>query len=291
MIENQKQANASSSDEIDLIELLAKVTLGIKNNFRSLVLAFVIGSLLGLAFYQFVPKVYESNMIIQSDILTESYGERIAESMDLLIREQNFEILGSRMGISLEKAASINKIKIESVKQKQTNTTEKENNTFIITVRTTDNTLLPDLQNGLINYLRNNEFVKVRVRQRQDYYKAMIEKVGQEISSLDSLKKRLFTGKPIYSNSAEMMLVDPTNIYSKIIELNKEQINYKNGLELVNSIQLVEGFTIYKKPVSPKLSISLAAGASIGVFFVLTLIAIKGLRKIVELSEEKLGKN
>ncbi len=291
MIENQKQANASSSDEIDLIELLAKVTLGIKNNFRSLVLAFVIGSLLGLAFYQFVPKVYESNMIIQSDILTESYGERIAESMDLLIREQNFEILGSRMGISLEKAASIKKIKIESVKQKQTNTTEKENNTFIITVRTTDNTLLPDLHNGLINYLRNNEFVKVRVRQRQDYYKAMIEKVGQEISSLDSLKKRLFTGKPIYSNSAEMMLVDPTNIYSKIIELNKEQINYKNGLELVNSIQLVEGFTIYKKPVSPKLSISLTAGASIGVFFVLTLIAIKGLRKIVELSEEKLGKN
>jgi uncharacterized protein involved in exopolysaccharide biosynthesis len=291
MIENQKQANASSSDEIDLIELLAKVTLGIKNNFRSLVLAFVIGSLLGLAFYQFVPKVYESNMIIQSDILTESYGERIAESMDLLIREQNFEILGSRMGISLEKAASINKIKIESVKQKQTNTTEKENNTFIITVRTTDNTLLPDLQNGLINYLRNNEFVKVRVRQRQDYYKAMIEKVGQEISSLDSLKKRLFTGKPIYSNSAEMMLVDPTTIYSEIIKLSKEQIEYKNGLELVNSIQLVEGFTIYKKPVSPKLSISLAAGASIGVFFVLTLIAIKGLRKIVELSEEKLGKN
>jgi uncharacterized protein involved in exopolysaccharide biosynthesis len=291
MIENQKQPNASSSDEIDLIELLAKVTLGIKNNFRSLVLAFVIGSLLGLAFYQFVPKVYESNMIIQSDILTESYGERIAESMDLLIREQNFEILGSRMGISLEKAASINKIKIESVKQKQTNTTEKENNTFIITIRTTDNTLLPDLQNGLINYLRNNEFVKVRVRQRQDYYKAMIEKVGQEISSLDSLKKRLFTGKPIYSNSAEMMLVDPTTIYSEIIKLSKEQIEYKNGLELVNSIQLVEGFTIYKKPVSPKLSISLAAGASIGVFFVLTLIAIKGLRKIVELSEEKLGKN
>jgi len=291
MIENQKQANASSSDEIDLLELLAKVALGLKNNIISLVIAFVVGTGLGLAFYQLVPKVYESNMIIQSDILTESYGERIAESMDLLIREQNFEILGSRMGISLEKAAAIKKIKIESVKQKQTNTTEKENNTFIITVRTTDNTLLPDLQSGLINYLRNNEFVKIRVRQRQEYFKAMIEKVGQEISSLDSLKRRLFTGKPIYSKSAEMMLVDPTNIYSKIIELNKEQINYKNGLELVNSIQLVEGFTIYKKPVSPKLSISLASGASLGIFFVFALMAIKGLRKLVELSEEKLGKN
>ncbi len=291
MIENQKQANASSSDEIDLLELLAKVTLGIKNNFRSLVLAFVIGSLLGLAFHQLVPKVYESNMIIQSDILTESYGERIAESMDLLIKERNWETLGNRMGISAEKAASLRRVKIESVKQKQVSATEKENNTFIITIRTSDNTILPDLQNGLINYLRNNEFVKVRVRQRVDYYKAMIEKVGQEISSLDSLKKRLFSGKPIYSKSTEMMLVDPTNIYSEIIKLTKEQIEYKNGLELVNSIQLVEGFTVYKKPVSPKLSISLASGASLGIFFVFALIAIKGLRKIVALSEEKLDKN
>jgi uncharacterized protein involved in exopolysaccharide biosynthesis len=291
MNENQKQSHADSSDEIDLLELLAKITLGIKNNFRSFVLAFVLGSLLGLAYYQLVPKVYESNMIVQSDILTESYGESITESMDLLIREQNLEILGSRMGIRPEKAASVVKIKVGSVKQKQSSTTDKENNTFVVTVRTTDNTLLPDLQNGLINYLRNNEFVKIRVRQRQDYNKTMIEKVGQEIRSLDSLKKRLFNGKPIYSKSAEMMLVDPTNIYSKIIELNKEQINYKNDLELVNSIQLVEGFTTYKKPISPKLSISLASGASLGIFFVFALIAIKGLRKIVALSEEKLDKN
>jgi uncharacterized protein involved in exopolysaccharide biosynthesis len=291
MNENQKQSRADSSDEIDLLELSSKITLGIKNNFRSFVLAFVLGSLLGLAYYQFVPKVYESNMIVQSDILTESYGESITESMDLLIREQNLEILGSRMGIRPQKAASVVKIKVGSVKQKQSSTTDKENNTFVVTVRTTDNTLLPDLQNGLINYLRNNEFVKIRVRQRQDYNKTMIEKVGQEIRSLDSLKKRLFNGKPIYSESAEMMLVDPTNIYSKIIELNKEQINYKNDLELVNSIQLIEGFTTYKKPISPKLSISLTAGVSLGIFFVFALMAIKGLRKIVALSEKKLGKN
>ncbi len=117
----------------------------------------------------------------------------------------------------------------------------------------------------------------------------MIEKVGIEINSLDSLKKRLFTGQPIYSKSSEMMLIDPTNIYSKIIDLNKEQIGYKNSLELVNSIQLVEGFTVYNKPVSPKLSISLVAGASFGLFVVAVLIAFKSLRKIVRLSEEKLA--
>lgn len=274
-------------DEIDLLELLAKIVITIKSNILSIIIAFVIGSILGLGYYQFVPKVYESKMILLSDILTSSYSERITESLDNLIREQNNNILSQRLGITEKEASSITKIKIESIKQAKE--TESESATFIITVRTKDKTILPNLQEGLINHLRNNEYVKVRVRQRQDFYKAMIEKVGIEINSLDSLKRRLFSGQPIYSKSSEMMLVDPTNIYSKIIDLNKEQIGYKNSLELVNSIQLVEGFTVYNKPVSPKLSISLVAGATFGLFMVALLIGFKSLRKIVRLSEEKLA--
>ena len=274
-------------DEIDLLELLAKIVITIKSNILSIIIAFVIGSILGLGYYQFVPKVYESKMILLSDILTSSYSERITESLDNLIREQNNNILSQRLGITEKEASSITKIKIESIKQAKE--TESESATFIITVRTKDKTILPNLQEGLINHLRNNEYVKVRVRQRQDFYKAMIEKVGIEINSLDSPKRRLFSGQPIYSKSSEMMLVDPTNIYSKIIDLNKEQIGYKNSLELVNSIQLVEGFTVYNKPVSPKLSISLVAGATFGLFMVALLIGFKSLRKIVRLSEEKLA--
>ncbi|MDZ7646816.1 MAG: hypothetical protein U5K54_06315 [Cytophagales bacterium] len=72
--------------------------------------------------------------------------------------------------------------------------------------------------------------------------------------------------------------------------MNKERINLKNALETVNSIQVVEGFTVFQKPVSPKLSISLVAGSSFGLFRCL-IIAFKSLRKIVSLSEEKLAKS
>lgn len=287
MTENQKQP--IGSDEIDLLELLAKLVITIKANLVLIIGAFVIGTVLGLAYFQFVPKIYESKMILQSDILTSSYSERITESLNNLIKEQNKEILSKRVGLTEKQAESITKIEIESIKQKESAEDKSENATFIVTIRTKDNSILTSLQDGLINHLRNNEYVKIRVRQRQEFYKAMIEKVGLEINSLDSLKKRLFTGQPIYSKSSEMMLVDPTNIYSKIIDLNKEQIGYKNALELVNSIQLVEGFTIFNKPVSPKLSISLAAGASFGLFMVALLIGFKSLRKIVRLSEEKLA--
>ena len=279
------------SDEIDLLELLAKITLAIKNNLKPLVIAFIIGSCLGLAYYQFVPKIFEGKMILQSDLLRESYIGRITESLDNLIKENNDKVLSERLGITEKQASSITKIEIESIKLKGVNDEKSDNSTFIVTIKSNDNAIFPNLQNGIINHLRGNEFVKIRVRQKQDFYKAMIEKVGQEIKSLDSLKNRLFKGQTVYAKSAEMMLIDPTSIYSKIIELNKEQLNYKNALELVNSIQLVEGFTIYNKPVSPKLSISLAAGASVGMFFMLAILGFKSLRKIIQLSEEKLGKS
>jgi hypothetical protein len=284
---DENKPKNQSSDEIDLLDLAIKLNRVFVKNLKSLIVAFVIGTLVGLAFYQFVPKKYESKMILLSDILTSSYSERITESLDNLIKEQNSKILSERIGLTVEQAKQIAKIEIESVKQKEAKDDKSESSTFIVTVKTKDNAILPQLQDGIINYLRNNEYVKIRVRQRQDFYKAMIEKVGQEINSLDSLKRRLFSGQPIYSKSSEMMLVDPTNIYSKIIELSKEQISYKNSLELVNSIQLVEGFTVFDKPVSPKLSISLASGASLGIFFVLALVAVKGFRKMVHLANEK----
>jgi hypothetical protein len=281
---------STQNDEIDLVELLAKLVQAIRKNILSFIIAFIVGTLLGLAYYQISPSIYEGKMILLSDILTESYSERITESLDILIKEQNTEAIANRLSISTEEAKKVAKIEIESLKDSKKADDKSESSIFIVTVRTKDQLLLPKLQEGIMNHLQNNEFVKIRVNQRKTYLQTMITKVGEEISSLDSLKRKLFLGQPIYSKSAEMMLIDPTSIYSKIIDLNKEQVNLKNALELVNSIQLVEGFTIYKKPVSPKLGVSLIAGSSLGLFFVVLLIVVKALRGIIRITEEKLAK-
>ncbi|MDZ7646818.1 MAG: Wzz/FepE/Etk N-terminal domain-containing protein [Cytophagales bacterium] len=63
MTDNQKQSGLQNSDEIDLLELLAKLVITIKSNFKLIAGAFVVGSLLGLAYNQFVPKTYESRML------------------------------------------------------------------------------------------------------------------------------------------------------------------------------------------------------------------------------------
>lgn len=271
---------ANTKDEIDLQQLAVNLVRYFQRYLRFISISAFVGALSGLGFYLALPPVYESQMIVMSDILTSSYSDRLTESLDRLIKEKNDSILANRLNLTTEEAKKVGKIEIESVKKETGTNKDNESSTFIVTVSVLNSSLLPKLQNGLIEYLRNNQYVKTRVRQREEMYKTLIEKLDQEIQSLDSLKARLFSGKPLYSKSSEMMLVDPTNIYSKIIELTQQRINYKNALELFNSIQLIEGFTPFKKPASPKLSVALVVGFALGFFGAIGLLTLKQLLKM-----------
>ncbi|MEQ1585848.1 MAG: hypothetical protein ABL895_08225 [Cyclobacteriaceae bacterium] len=289
MTENQKQP--LNSDEIDLLELLARIVLSIKSNFKLILGAFLIGSLFGLAYYQFVPKTYESRILISSEILTESYCKTIVADLNKLIREDNFVSLSSKLKIDMQEASTLSNIEVKNAIDKADGIKEQEKNYLTITCQTSNNSIWPNLQTGLINFFETNEYVKIRVEQRKKYYTQVIQKIDKELIDLNELKSRIANSEINQSNKDNYILFDPTTVNTKILDLNKERINLQNALETVNSVQLVEGFTIFEKPIGPKLSISLAAGSSFGLFFVALIIGFKSLRKIVSLSEEKLAKS
>ncbi len=282
---------AERNDEIDLLELLARTVLIVRNNFKIILVAFISGTLLGLSYYQFVPRVYESKMILTSDILLSSYSERITESINRLIREHNTELLSQRLQLSREDAGSISKIEIESVKNEVGLEAKSENEIFLVTAYVVDRQILPKLQEGLINYLRNNEFVKVRVEQRKKYYQLVIAKMDEELADLEKLKIKVMNGEFIQGSREKMVLFDPSSINTKIVEMNKEKLTLQNRLETANSIQLMEGFTAFEQPVSPKLFLSLSGGAMVGLIFVAALIAFQTTRKLIGFSEKKLGQS
>ncbi len=289
MTENQKQP--LNSDEIDLLELLARLVISIKSNFKLIVGAFTIGSLLGLAYYQIVSKSYESRMLISSEILTESYSKTIVDDLNKLIREDNFVSLSSKLKMDVPEASTLSNIEVKNAINKSDGIKEQEKNYLTITCRTSNNSIWPNLQTGLINFFETNDYVRIRVEHRKKYYTQVIEKIDKELVDLNELKSRIADGQITQSSKDNLILFDPTTVNTKILDLNKEKINLQNALETVNSVQLVEGFTVFEKPVSPRLSISLSAGASFGLFIVALILGFKSLRKIVSLSEEKLAKS
>ncbi|HEY5822861.1 MAG TPA: hypothetical protein VIT44_00755 [Cyclobacteriaceae bacterium] len=271
----------NSSKEIDLVELIAKGFTFLAKNLKLIVSTLLLSGVLGLVFYYTSPKTYESSMIIQSDILTESYADQIATILQRLIKEQNDSTLAAKLHLSNSEASQLRKIEIEPPSPTMGIIPEKEKIIFIITVQLTDYNLLPKLQAGLLKYLEENEYVKLRVRLKREMYTHLIEKMDKEIKSLDSIKtgvaQSLSSPKPM--NESSLFFLNGSDFYTQAVEIYKEKFDAENELGIVASIQLIEPFSLFKKPASPKLSVSLAASVTLGLFILAGILGIKVLKK------------
>jgi hypothetical protein len=277
----------AQSDEIDLLELAIKLNKVFVKNLRSLLIAFIFGTGAGLAFYQLVPSTYENKMIFSSDILTLSLSKVLVSNLENLIKEGNTEELAKKLLISIDEAQKIRSIKIESSIEKSESLREAEKNTLTITVRSSEQSLFQKLQPSLIKFFESNEYAKEKEKENRTYFQGMIAKTTHEINELEKMRTQFLEGTLFKNGAGNTNLFDPTEINSKIIELTKEKLKNEGELAFVGTIQLIQGFSNYKKPISPKLSISLASGASLGLFFVLVFVGIKGFRGMVKLANKK----
>lgn len=267
--------NPEFSDEIDLRQLARSVRDFIRSNTRIFVFSSFVGIVLGVVGFFLSPPRYESQLVLQSDILKEPFSKSFNDNLDRLISEKNFEVLGTRLNLTIDEAKALRAMEIESTAQKLSNGEEAERMT--ITARVTNTDVFPKLQAGLLNYLRNIDFVRIRVHQREVLYKTLIAQLEKEIHSLDSLKISLLGKRNAGTSAAGLVFVDPTNIYAQVIELHRRKLEYSNALELHESIQVIEGFTPFVQPVFPKLGIMLLMGLALGLTVGLTISIARAL--------------
>lgn len=284
----------NKEDEIDLLELFAKGILAVKNNIITILVLCFVGSILGLLYYQYAPNVYKSKMLVNSDLLTEDYSKSAIENLTKLIKEKNITSLSQKLNLSTDQASALIAIEMRSTIEKP-NPIDPLGVTQIylnIEVSATDNSIWPQLQNGIITYFQNSEFVRVRVEQRRKSKNQMIEKLDLELTDLEKLRGKIASGDFIQSDKKNSVQYefDLTKINLTIIELNEKKVKLQNSLETSDGVHLMEGFAIFNKPASPKLILSLAAGISIGLVFSVFVIAFKAIRSMLKLSEEKFGK-
>lgn len=278
-------ANADTINEIDLGKAFFKLVLAIKQNFKIILLIFLGGMMLGFAYGIIGTKIYETKMMITSDILTESYSEKLINNLTLMIKEENNVMLASKLGVKVTDAEQIASIGIESAVDDRT-LKEEDKRWFLITVQIKDQSIIPQFEKGLLNYLGNNEYVKIRIEQRRRYFGELIKKIDNEISSLETLKSNITSGA-LFASAKGNIMFDVTEVNSKIIELNKEKYSFQNNLELASSVQLVEGFTKFNKPIKPNKILALAAGTTFGLFCIGLLFVFKSTRRLIKIAEQQ----
>jgi uncharacterized protein involved in exopolysaccharide biosynthesis len=272
---------SEKNDELDLQKLFFDFVLLIINNLKLILTLFILGALLGLGYGIISKKSYESRMLISSSILTLSYTEEILNNLNLIAIQNNTKLIAEKLQISETTAESIKKLSVENAFDEKGELLKESEKTFLrITVTTRSPEIFPEVQKGVIHYIEDNDYVRVRTEQKKQYFKQLIARVNNEISDLEGLKERMLKGNFFESPKGNIMF-DPTVINSKIIELTKEKINDENALILADNVQVIEGFTAFSQPLWPRKSISIIIGSILGLLIAAIVIAVNAvLRKV-----------
>jgi len=272
-------AELKAKEDLDLFETFLKAVRIVVVNFWLFVIFFVGGTAFGAILFYTSAKVYESRMIVSSSILTDSYVKVMFENASKYLKQGNSDVLAEQLHVSPTTAMGISTLEIENLSSVLSNS-PKENERFLITAEVYDLKILPELQKGLVTYLETNDFVKVRVEQNRALYKEMLKTVEKEIEDMGELKKKISSGDFFQAAKGNVMF-DPTTVNSKIVELTEKKIGYQNSLQLSNSVQVIDGFTKFKRHSNPKISVLMISGATSGLIIAGLIIFYKVVRGLL----------
>ena len=95
----------SQGDEIDLTQLLLKAVNVFSKYKTSIIVSVIVGIILGLVYYHYIPRIYQSSMMLRSDILTEAYSNTLTDNLKKLIDERGDEALAQKLNLTVKKKA------------------------------------------------------------------------------------------------------------------------------------------------------------------------------------------
>jgi hypothetical protein len=269
---------------IDVLIRIKRATVSYK---ILLILAVVFGVASGAAYHQFGHPVYQTSMLLSSEYLNAKLVENAIDKLNLLCEEKERTGLSAVLDIDNDLALNIVEFKYEpfvseqdlveievlkhkleefKVEDRDINLVIEQieiqnKNTFHITVRVFDTSIIGDLQNALVGYFANNPYIKNRVRVNRTNQTQLIAKLEADITTLDSLKKafnlnlKSMATRPNESSNnvyvGEGGLLDPVSVFTQGVSLFRQLQVVKEKMELGSDFEVIDGFTVFSKPESP----------------------------------------
>lgn len=297
---------------IRLVALIRNTPLNNKTLFISLIL---ISAAIGYIYSSFLKKnFYESTMILSSEYLNMRIVDSSIDKLNLLAEEESPVGLARELRISDSLALNIVRFEAkpfvsetdlielevlkEQLKSAQLNAKndkvieqviqriEIENrHAFEFTVRTYNPTVIKPLQDALVSYFRNNDYIKKRIEINKTTLTERKNKLEKELPKLDSLKRVIYAN---YKNMAEQSrqgsnnvilsdkaVTNPIEIYNQDINLYEQMLYTQRQLFLQPDFEIVDGFTEFSEPTSASVAKIIAIAMAIGFAFSYLVVGLR----------------
>lgn len=252
-MENNRQ------EDVDLMYLLRSLKGIIFNIYKAIIglilfsikkmvtLLFFIMICVGLALSLYLVRepLYESQLCVSHTRLTNDYCYELITGLDSYInKKENNSRLAKKLSLDLESAKKIRKISYEplslNIAQRYGDST-RVLLPFKVEVEISDNSILPELQEKLLNYLESNKYVsQVKEIDRQTLLQTEA-RLDKEIENLDSLKRILDKSLIPQTSGTGIILGEPINpvtVYDISLKL------YEKKLQLIEKQKLNDSFYV-----------------------------------------------
>ena len=187
------------NEEINIRQVFSEFVHFNKRN-KSLIFVFILAGIVSVILFQNLkPAYYETKAICMSGISEYERLEQLEElsqrtAVDLInylqinIANKDYGQLSNLLSIDKDMTEKIKHIEAEQLYQQDMNEKYYALNKFEISLSVFDNTIIDDVQKGLINYFNNNSFIKQYHKMYIDGNNRLINEIDKEINVLSEMR-------------------------------------------------------------------------------------------------------
>ncbi|MFL2573904.1 MAG: hypothetical protein ACJ0P8_05635 [Flavobacteriales bacterium] len=187
------------NEEINIRQIFSEFVHFNKRN-KSLIFVFILAGIVSVILFQNLkPAYYETKAICMSGISEYERLEQLEElsqrtAVDLInylqinIANKDYGQLSDLLSIDKDMTEKIKHIEAEQLYQQDMNEKYYALNKFEISLSVFDNTIIDDVQKGLITYFNNNSFIKQYHKMYIDGNNRLINEIDKEINVLSEMR-------------------------------------------------------------------------------------------------------
>jgi len=241
------------NEEINIRQIFSEFVHFNKRN-KNLIFVFILLGIISVILFQNLkPAYYETKAICMSGISEYERLEQLEElsqrtAVDLInylqinVSNKDYGQLSELLEISKEMAEKIKSIEAEQLYQQDMNEKYYALNKFEISLSVFDNTIIDDVQKGLINYFNTNDFIKQYHKMYIDGNNRLIDEIDKEIDVLSEM--RLIGSKNGLDLSSVNIISgkEEKTISNQIISLAQLKEDISTNISLLKPLFFVQDF-------------------------------------------------
>ena len=275
------------TEELNLSELFSNFVNFVARNSRILIMIVLITVIGVVAFQKLKPSVYETKAICMSGVAEYERQEQIEDlsqrtAIDLVnflkinIDNEDYQQLSELLGVDIEIANTVKGIDAEQLYQQDMDEKFYALNKFEVTLILSNNSSIENVQNGLIYYFENNQYIGNYYVTYKRSCKDLINDINQEIKVLNQLRGETLNNSVTFGSSNTITGKD-RRISNEIITLSHMREEIRTNMNLLKPLMFVQDFAnVNKKEVD--IFIWAILGSFLGFFLCLFIALIKEVK-------------